>query len=111
MDIEYGGMKGFHEAIEAVKDVLASAPVVQERALISQFMEEIARDTNKYAFGVEATMQALEMGVVEHLIVWDQLPLVRYHLSGPMGKDVVMIRKNMKNIDKDTVVSIFFYKK
>lgn len=48
VDIEYGGMRGFHEAIEAVKEVLANAPVMQERALISQFMEEIAKDTNKY---------------------------------------------------------------
>lgn len=48
VDVEYGGMRGFHEAIESVRELLAHAPVVRERALISQFMEEIAKDTNKY---------------------------------------------------------------
>jgi peptide chain release factor subunit 1 len=104
VDVEYGGLRGFHEAIDAVRDLLAHAPIVRERALISQFMEEIAKDTNKYAFGVDATLQALEMGVVESLLVWDLSPLVRYRIVGPDGKDTIVVQEEYKKLPKNVTV-------
>eukprot|EP00026_Physarum_polycephalum_P009460 Phypoly_transcript_09585.p1 GENE.Phypoly_transcript_09585~~Phypoly_transcript_09585.p1 ORF type:complete len:214 (-),score=55.83 Phypoly_transcript_09585:51-692(-) len=104
VDVAYGGIRGFHEAIEAVRELLAHAPVVRERALISQFMEEIAKDTNKYAFGVEATLQALEMGVVESLLVWDLSPLVRYRIAGEDGKDQIVVQEERKKLAKSATI-------
>ncbi|CAK4074115.1 unnamed protein product [Aphanomyces euteiches] len=37
-------------------------------------MEEIAMDSGKYCFGVADTWKALELGAVETLILWEDLP-------------------------------------
>ena len=46
---------------------------VQEKRLISKFFDEISQDTSKYVSGVGDTLQCLEMGAVETLIVWEDL--------------------------------------
>ncbi len=38
-----------------------------------RFFDEISQDTGKYVFGVADTLQCLEMGAVEILIVWENL--------------------------------------
>ena len=43
-------------------------------------MEEISMDTGKVCFGVQETVQALEMGAVETLILWESLELLRYRI-------------------------------
>lgn len=40
-------------------------------------MEEVAQDTGKYVFGIQETLQALEMGAIELLIVWESLDVQR----------------------------------
>lgn len=95
VDVEYGGEQGFHQAIDLVSDVLKNVPLVREKQLISTFMDEIAKDTNRYAFGVKATMQVLEMGVVEKIIVWDDLPLIRFRIMDSDKKEQVVIQNTM----------------
>ena len=38
-----------------------------------RFFDEISQDTGKFVFGVGDTLQCLEMGAVETLIVWENL--------------------------------------
>ena len=40
-------------------------------------MDNIARDTRKYCFGIVDTVRSLEMGAVEHLILWEDFPYDR----------------------------------
>ena len=42
-------------------------------AAARRFFDEISQDTGKYVFGVADTLQCLEMGAVETLIVWENL--------------------------------------
>lgn len=53
---------------------------VQEKRLISKFFDEISQDTSKFVFGVADTLQCLEMGAVETLVVWEDLQVYRYTL-------------------------------
>ena len=49
---------------------------------VRRFFDEISQDTGKYVFGVADTLQCLEMGAVETLIVWENLevrPLLPLH--------------------------------
>jgi hypothetical protein len=46
---------------------------IQEKRLIQKWFDEIATDTGKYCFMIKDTLNALEVGAVETLIVWDQL--------------------------------------
>lgn len=74
VDVSYGGENGFNQAIELAAETLANVKFVQEKRLICKYMEEIALDSGKYCFGIADTMKALELGAVETLIVWEDLP-------------------------------------
>ena len=40
---------------------------------LRRFFDEISQDTGKFVFGMADTLQCLEMGAVEVLIVWENL--------------------------------------
>jgi peptide chain release factor subunit 1 len=62
VDVSYGGDNGFNQAIELSADTLANVKFVQEKKLISQYFDELARDTGKFCFGVKDT---LKVGICE----------------------------------------------
>ena len=57
VDVSYGGDNGFNQAIELSADTLANVKFVQEKKLISSYIDELARDTGKYCFGVNDTLR------------------------------------------------------
>jgi len=73
VDVSYGGESGFNQAIELSAETLGSVKLIQEKRLIQKWFDEIATDTGKYCFMIKDTLNALELGAVEVLIVWDQL--------------------------------------
>merc|ERR1719384_1271645 len=83
LDIAYGGEHGFNQAIELSAETLKNVKFIQEKNLITKFLDEVAQDTGKYCFGIKDTMQGLEMGAVETLIVWEALDLVRIVIRNP----------------------------
>mmetsp|Transcript_9829 Transcript_9829/g.18359 ORF Transcript_9829/g.18359 Transcript_9829/m.18359 type:complete len:438 (-) Transcript_9829:577-1890(-) len=87
VDVSYGGENGFSQAIELSADMLANVKFVQEKRLIGRFFDEISQDTGKFVFGVKDTLQCLEMGAVETLLVWENLDCDRYEvLNNNSGK-------------------------
>ena len=91
-----GGENGFNQAIELSADTLANVKFVQEKRLISKFFDEISQDTSKYVFGVADTLQCLEMGAVETLVVWEDLQVYRYTLmNSTSGKSTTVITNNL----------------
>jgi len=85
-----GGENGFNQAIELSSDTLANVKFVQEKKLISSFFDEISQDTSKYVFGVKDTLQCLEMGAVETLIVWENLDMNRFELRNGTSSETVV---------------------
>jgi len=80
VDVSYGGENGFNQAIELAADCLQNVKLVREKKLLSTYFGEIAKDSGKFCFGTKDTLQALEMGAVEELIVWEDLAITRYVL-------------------------------
>ncbi len=72
---------GFNQAIELSADSLANVKFIREKKLLSVYFGEISKDSGKYCFGVKDTLQALELGAVEELIVWENLPINRYQFT------------------------------
>jgi len=89
VDVSYGGENGFNQAIELAADCLSGVKFIQEKKLLTSYMDELARDTGKYCIGVKETLHALELGAVETLIVYENLDVTRY-----------VLKNNAKNIDK-----------
>lgn len=87
VDISYGGENGFNQAIELAQDTLSNVKFVQEKKLLNKYFDEITRndgvEAGKYCFGTSDTMNALESGAVDILIVWENLDLSRYVFRNP----------------------------
>jgi len=87
VDISYGGENGFNQAIELAQETLSNVKFVQEKKLLMKYFDEITRndgiEAGKYCFGTSDTMNALESGAVDILIVWENLDLTRYAFRNP----------------------------
>ncbi|ELP90165.1 eukaryotic peptide chain release factor subunit, putative [Entamoeba invadens IP1] len=83
VDVSYGGLNGFNQAIELSAETLRNVRFVAEKDLINEFMDNIKMDTGKFVFGMQETIKALEMGAVERLIVWENLKSIRTELINP----------------------------
>jgi len=69
------------KAIELAADCLSGVKFIQEKKLLTSYMDELAKDTGKYCIGVKETLHALELGAVETLIVYENLDVTRYVLK------------------------------
>ncbi|KAF8432442.1 peptide chain release factor eRF1/aRF1 [Boletus edulis BED1] len=90
VDVSYGGENGFNQAIELAAESLSNVKFVQEKKLIQKYFDEISQDTNKYCFGIDDTLRALEVGAVETLIVWENLDVTRYVLRNAAGEESII---------------------
>eukprot|EP00924_Labyrinthula_sp_SR-Ha-C_P004530 maker-scaffold_1-snap-gene-3.3-mRNA-1 protein AED:0.04 eAED:0.04 QI:74/1/1/1/1/1/6/101/446 len=94
VDVSYGGENGFNQAIELSQEALANVKFVQEKKLIAKFFDEIAQDTGKYCFGIKDTLQALELGAVEMLLVYENLEMLRIELRNNQKNETTVIHIN-----------------
>jgi len=83
LDISYGGEMGFSQAIELAAECLSNVKFVQEKRLVSKFLDEVSQDTGKYCFGIKETMQCLDAGAVETLIIWEGFQMTRVVIRNP----------------------------
>lgn len=81
VDISYGGENGFNQAIELSADALRSVKFIHEKKVVGRFFEEISKDTGKYVFGLRDTMEAIENGSVDVLILFENLDMQRLTLK------------------------------
>ena len=113
VDVSYGGENGFNQAIELSAEVLSNVKFIQEKKLIGRYFDEISQDTGKFCFGVEDTLQALEMGAVEILIVWENMDVSRFTLKNHAKDEEVILYLNSEQekdkthfLDKETGVEL-----
>jgi peptide chain release factor subunit 1 len=52
-----------------------------KKKILEKFYEEIAKDSGKYVFGIKDTMEAIENGVVDILIIWENIDFIRLTLK------------------------------
>lgn len=77
VDISSGGNSGFQEAIVKAAPFLKGVRLEEEIAVLNTFMTQIATEAGKVAIGISETSHALELGVVDTVIVWQDLQLLR----------------------------------
>ena len=100
VDVSYGGELGFNQAIQLSEETLSNVKFVKEKKLVKAFFDEIATDSGKYCFGPADTISALEMSAMETLIVWEDLPLMRYELKDS-ATDSVTVKLLKPGDEKD----------
>eukprot|EP00448_Togula_jolla_P006419 CAMPEP_0170598696 /NCGR_PEP_ID=MMETSP0224-20130122/16387_1 /TAXON_ID=285029 /ORGANISM="Togula jolla, Strain CCCM 725" /LENGTH=435 /DNA_ID=CAMNT_0010923269 /DNA_START=42 /DNA_END=1349 /DNA_ORIENTATION=- len=120
LDVSYGGENGFNQAIELASETLKNVKFIQEKKLITLFLDEVAQDTGKYCFGIKDSILGLEMGAVQTLIVWENLEIKRLHIRNPhTDKEQVLyltpeeekrttFRDPENNVELDVIENILF---
>ncbi|KAG2138963.1 peptide chain release factor eRF1/aRF1 [Suillus clintonianus] len=101
VDVSYGGENGFNQAIELAADALANVKFVQEKRLIQKYFDEISQDTNKYCFGIDDTLKALDLGAVETLIVWENLDITRHIFRNAAGEEIIIHANKEQEKDRE----------
>ncbi|GAA94328.1 uncharacterized protein L969DRAFT_96534 [Mixia osmundae IAM 14324] len=105
VDVSYGGLNGFNQAIELAGESLAGVKFIEEKKLIQKYFDEISHDTGKYCFGVEDTLRGLELSAIETLIVWEDLDVTRHVLRASTGEDVVIHTMPPVNLSATTTAA------
>lgn len=77
VDVAYGGMNGFNQAIDLAAGALKNVQLVREQHLLQKYFEEIALDSGKYCFGIRDTMLAIQAGQVDTVLCWNELEIMR----------------------------------
>ncbi|KAJ3452718.1 eukaryotic peptide chain release factor subunit [Anaeramoeba flamelloides] len=80
VDINYGFNNGFTQAINLTQEKLNSLKLIKEKKIVNQLFDNIRLGNNKTAIGAKETISALTDGMVETLIVWDSLEMMRYEV-------------------------------
>ena len=79
-DIGYTGEHGFEELVQRSEDLLKEATVMKERQLLQKFLAELQKGGN-VVYGYTQTIEALNMGVIETLLVSEGFDWVRVKLK------------------------------
>ncbi|MBI2541305.1 peptide chain release factor aRF-1 [Candidatus Woesearchaeota archaeon] len=72
-DLSYTGEFGLEELLEKSQDVLAEEDVMEEKKIVGRFLEMLATKQNMTAYGEADVMKKLAMGVVDILLLSEDL--------------------------------------
>jgi|TARA_Y100000310_G_C20695243_1_gene825210 peptide chain release factor subunit 1 len=72
-DLSYTGEFGLQELLEKSQDVLAAEEVVEEKKIVTRFLELLSTKPGIVSYGVDEVMKNLKMGSVETLLLSEVL--------------------------------------
>lgn len=72
-DLSYTGEFGLEELLEKSEDVLAQEDVMEEKKIVGKFLEMLATKQNMVSYGEIDVMNKLKMGVVDTLLLSEDL--------------------------------------
>ncbi|MEM2214436.1 MAG: peptide chain release factor aRF-1 [Candidatus Nezhaarchaeales archaeon] len=75
VDVGYTGEEGVYEVIERAQSLLEGMRYVHEKQVIQKFLEYLAKKSDLIAYGYREVYYLLKQGVVDTLIVSEDVPL------------------------------------
>jgi peptide chain release factor subunit 1 len=72
-DLTYTDEFGLHELVDRSEDVLAKEGIMEEKKIMEKFFQMLATQPGKASYGAEEVMKNLEMGVVDVLLLSEDL--------------------------------------
>ena len=86
-DTGYSGTEALEELVERAEEELRDARVSKEKNALKKFFLNLAKDTGLAVYGLKETLNALELGAVELLIVSEEAPYTVYKFRCESCKD------------------------
>jgi peptide chain release factor subunit 1 len=109
VDIAYGGLNGFNQAIQLASESLGNLRFIIERKLLLQYFTEIDIDSGKYCFGIKDLIFSLELGAVETCLIFenlmDEIFIIKHKIS---NQEIVNIDNIFDKDEYDLIESILF---
>ncbi|MBI4144522.1 peptide chain release factor 1 [Candidatus Woesearchaeota archaeon] len=94
-DLSYTEDFGLRELVERSEDILKEAEVTEERKIMTQFLELLAKKPGMVRYGIQDCKKAIEMGAVDKLlvseVVEDQTADELEALTGKYGTTLIVI--------------------
>ena len=94
-DLSYTGEFGLEELLEKSQDVLAQEEVMEEKKIVNKFLEMLAIKQNMVSYGEKDVMGKLKMGVVDTLLLSEDLTDEKIEEiekeAQPVGTNVMII--------------------
>lgn len=81
VSISYSGDYGLHEAIERSEDILKDASITKEKEILDRFFTELRKDTGLAVYGLKETINSIESGALEILMLTDKFPWKKLTLA------------------------------
>ncbi|MDH5815917.1 MAG: peptide chain release factor aRF-1 [Candidatus Nezhaarchaeota archaeon] len=75
VDVGYTGEEGVYETIERAQNLLEGVKYVHEKQVIQRFLEYLAKKSDLIAYGYKEVYHFLKQGVVDTLILSEDVPL------------------------------------
>jgi len=72
-DLSYTGEFGLRELVEKSSEVIAKESIIEEKKVMNQFFEMLAKEPDKVTYGLEQVKKALDYGAVSKLLVSEDL--------------------------------------
>jgi len=72
-DLGYTGEFGLNELVDKSQDLLVKEAITKEKQVVQKFLELLAKNPQKAAYGLKEVKKALELGAVEILLLSDSL--------------------------------------
>ena len=94
-DLSYTGEFGLEELLEKSHDVLAQEDVMEEKKIVGKFLEMLATKQNMVAYGEADVMNKLKMGVVDKVLLSEDLSDDKIeefeNAAKPVGSEIIII--------------------
>lgn len=72
-DLGYTGEFGFQELVDKSQDVLAKEDIMNEKKIMAKFFNLLAKHPGKVNYGEKDVMDNLKMGIIETLLISEDL--------------------------------------
>src|SRR3989338_3657779 len=94
-DLSYTGEFGLKELVERCQDELAQEEIILEKKAVNEFLLLAKTNQKKCVYGLEKTKKALELGVVEKLLLSEVLDNTDEleELASQMGTEILIVSK------------------
>ena len=94
-DIGYTGEFGLQELVDKSQDILANEEIAAEKEIMTKFFDLLAKTPGKVNYGEKQVLESLKMGVVETLLLSENLSDEQIESfeeeAGKVGSDVSII--------------------
>ena len=74
LDIAYGGLNGFNQAIDLAAPLLEGVRLVHEKKVLQKFFDTLRDNASLNLLGLNEVQKSYDSGAIDTLILWDGLP-------------------------------------